>query len=179
MKKPKRIILVGHMGAGRSLLGNALADKLGWKFIDIYLGLERYMGHSLIDVVGKQAQEVILQYQADVLSYYTGKENLVITTDDTVILSPKIRGLLLQEYVIYMRINTQTQLERMSQSSFPPFPLLSEREKKAFLDNLHLERDSLFEEIAKLTIDTELSLNDDMDKIFKALEKSGNFGKSL
>lgn len=53
MRKPKRIILVGHMGAGRSLLGNALANKLGWQFIDIYLGLERYMGRSLGDVVGK------------------------------------------------------------------------------------------------------------------------------
>ncbi len=168
MKKPKRIILVGHMGAGRSLLGNALADKLSWQFIDIYLGLERYMGRSLGDVVGKQAEEGIVQYQADLLSYYTNKENLVITTDDTVVLSPKIRELLLREYVIYVRTNTQTQLEWMSRSSFPPFPLLSEAERKAFLDKLHLERDSLFEKVAKLTIDVQ-SVDDDLDKIFKAL----------
>jgi shikimate kinase len=30
MAKPKRIIIVGHMGAGKSLLAKALADKLGW-----------------------------------------------------------------------------------------------------------------------------------------------------
>lgn len=169
MKKPKRIILVGHMGAGRSVLGNALAEKLGWQFIDIYLGVERYMGRSLGDVVGKQAEGVILQYQTDLLFHYTTKENLVITTDDTVILSPKIRELLLQEYVVYMRTNTKTQLEWMSRSSFPPFPLLSEAERKAFLDKLHLERDNLFEEVAKLTIDSQ-SVDGDSDKILKTFE---------
>lgn len=170
MKKCKRIILVGHMGAGRSLLGKALADKLGWRFIDIYLGLERYMGRSLSDSMGKQGEEVILQYQADLLSHYLNEENVVITTDDTLVLSQKIRKLLLQEYVIYMKTNTKTQLEWMSDSSFPPFPLLSDVGKEAFLDKLHLERDRLFEEVAKLTINAQ-SVNDDLSKIIKALEE--------
>lgn len=170
MKKVKRIFLIGHMGAGRSLLGKALADQLGWRFIDIYLGLERYMGRSLIDVVGKQGEEVILQYQTDLISYYLNQENVIITTDDTVVLSPKIRKLLLPEYVIYMKINIETQLERMADSSFPPFPFLSDSDKAAFLDKLHRERDHLFEETAKLTIETKLSLNDDLSKIMKALE---------
>ena len=171
MNKPKRIFLVGHMGAGRSLLGKALADKLGWEFIDIYMGLERYMGRSLPDVVGKQAEAVILQYQADLVSFYRNKEQVVITTDDTAVLNPKIRELLLQEYVIYMRTNTQTQLEWMSQSSFPPFPLLSDVDKKAFLDQLHRERDHLFAEVAKLMVDAQ-SVNGDLNIILKALEKS-------
>ncbi|HVV68527.1 MAG TPA: shikimate kinase [Gammaproteobacteria bacterium] len=170
MQKPKRIILVGHMGAGRALLGKAVADQLDWQFIDIYLGLERYMGRSLNDVVGKQSEEVILQYQADLLSHYTKQENLVITTDDTVILSPKIRELLSQEYVIYIKVDTQTQLDRMAQSSFPPFPLLSEENRKAFLNKLHLERDALYAQVAKLTIETH-SLEADLQKIFQALGK--------
>ena len=171
MKKYKRVFLIGHMGAGRSLLGKALADQLGWGFIDIYLGLERYMGRSLGEIVGEQSEAVILQYQADLVSYYLNKENVVITTDDTVILSPKIRKLLLPEYVIYMKINTKTQLERMNDSAFPPFPLLSEADKIPFLDKLHRERDSLFEEAAKLTIETKLSLEDDLGKIIKTLEE--------
>lgn len=171
MKKPERIFLVGHMGAGRALLGKALADKLAWQFIDINMGLERYMGRSMGEVVGKQAEEVILQYQTDLLSHYATKENVVITTDDTVVLNPKNKELLIKEYVIYAKINTETQLERMSQSSFPPFPLLSEADKKAFLNKLHLERDKLYEEVATLTIDTQAAnVNEDLKKIFKALE---------
>jgi tRNA A37 threonylcarbamoyladenosine biosynthesis protein TsaE len=34
MSKPKRIFIVGHMGAGKALLSEALAKKLGWQYID-------------------------------------------------------------------------------------------------------------------------------------------------
>ena len=32
MTKPKRIIIVGHMGSEKSLLAQALAVKLGWQY---------------------------------------------------------------------------------------------------------------------------------------------------
>ena len=34
MAQPKRIFVVGHMGAGKFLLSEALAKKLGWQHID-------------------------------------------------------------------------------------------------------------------------------------------------
>lgn len=34
---PKRIFVVGHMGAGKALLSEALAKKLNWEFIDANL----------------------------------------------------------------------------------------------------------------------------------------------
>ena len=43
MTKPKRIFVVGHMGAGKALLSEALAKKLGWQFIDANPSLERYI----------------------------------------------------------------------------------------------------------------------------------------
>lgn len=174
MNKHKRIFLVGHMGGGRALLGKVLAEKLGWQFVDIYLGLERYMGRSLSEIVDKKSEEGILQYQADLLAHYRNKEHVVITTDDTIVLSPKIKQLLSSEYVVYLKISTPLQLERMSQSSFPAFPLLSDSDRKAFLDKLHRERDSLFEELAKLTVDTKVdtkSLENDLNIILKDLEK--------
>jgi shikimate kinase len=42
MAQPKRIIIVGHMGAGKSLLAKTLAAKLGWQYVDANLGLERF-----------------------------------------------------------------------------------------------------------------------------------------
>ena len=41
MAKLKRIFIVGHMGAGKSLRGVALAKRLGWQYIDANPGLER------------------------------------------------------------------------------------------------------------------------------------------
>jgi shikimate kinase len=50
MTKTKRIFIVGHTGAGKSLCAEALAKKLGWQFIDANPGLERYIGRSLTEI---------------------------------------------------------------------------------------------------------------------------------
>lgn len=34
MNKHKRIFIVGHSGAGKGMLAQAVAEKLGWQFID-------------------------------------------------------------------------------------------------------------------------------------------------
>jgi shikimate kinase len=33
-ERPKRIVLVGMMGSGKSTVGRALADELGWPLLD-------------------------------------------------------------------------------------------------------------------------------------------------
>src|SRR5579871_6631402 len=57
MTKPKRIFIVGHMGAGKALFGEALAKKLGWQYIDANPILERYIGRSLNEIFGKQVRK--------------------------------------------------------------------------------------------------------------------------
>lgn len=170
MNSQKRIFIVGHMGAGKALIGQALAERLGWQFIDTYLGLERYVGRSTNECIGKQGEDAILQCQAQILAHYINKENVVITTDDTMILSGEIRKMLSPEYVIYLKVSTPVQIQRMSGGSFPLSPLLPTSERKAFLDKLHAERDHLFEEVAKFSFDSK-SINDDLHQILKALEE--------
>jgi shikimate kinase len=50
-----------------------------------------------------------------------------------------------------------------------PAPLLSVVELKTFLDQLHVERDRLFEEVATLVVDSK-SVDDDVQLILKKLE---------
>ena len=37
---PVRILLVGFMGAGKSSVGRALAEALGWRFVDFDEAIE-------------------------------------------------------------------------------------------------------------------------------------------
>ena len=43
MTKSKRIIIVGHMGAGKSLFAKKLAAELDWQYVDANIGLERFI----------------------------------------------------------------------------------------------------------------------------------------
>src|ERR1700686_2081335 len=166
MAKPKRIFIVGHMGAGKSLRGEALAKKLGWQFIDANPGLERYIGRSLNEIFGKHGEEAFHQCEAEIISHYIGKEHVVVIMEEAVIATEKNRKLLSSEYVVYLKVSTPVQIERWPEGRSPLLPIA---DRKAFLDKQHLERDSLFEEVATLTIES-VATEEDVNKIIKSFE---------
>lgn len=167
MTKPKRIFIIGHTGAGKSLRGEALAKKLRWQYIDANPGLERYIGRNLKDILGEQGEEAFHQCEAEIISHYIGKEHVVVIMEEAVIATEKNRKLLSSEFVVYLKVSTAVQIKRWPEGRSPVLPIA---DKKAFLDKQHLERDSLFEEVATLTIES-ISIEDDVDKIIKALEE--------
>ncbi len=164
MTKPKRIFIVGHTGAGKFLLGEALAKKLGWQFIDANPGLERYIGRSLNEILGKQGEEAFHKCEAEIISYYIDKENVVVLLEEAVIATEENRKLLSKEFVVYLKVSTPVQIERWSKGRTPLLPIA---DLKAFLDKQHHERDSLFEEVATITIDS-TSVEEGVNKIIKA-----------
>lgn len=166
MSKYKRIFIVGHAGAGKFLLGEALAKKLGWEFIDANPGLERYIGRNLNEILGKQGEQAFHDCEAEIISHYIGKENVVVILEEAVIATEKNRKLLSPEFVVYLNVSTPVQIERWQQGRTPLLPIA---DKKAFLDKQHHERDSLFEEVATLTIEP-ISVEDSVQKILKAVE---------
>lgn len=167
MTNPKRIFIVGHMGAGKFLLTEALAKRLGWELIDANPSLERYVGRSLNHILGKQGEEAFHRCEAEIISHYIGKENIVVVMEESVVATEENRKLLSSEFVIYLKVSTSTQLERMKGGRIPLLPVA---DMKAFLDKQHTERDHLFEEVATLTIDS-VSVEEDVNTIMKALEK--------
>ncbi len=167
MTKPKRIFIIGHMGAGKALLSEALAKKLGWQYIDANPSLERYIGRSLHEILGKQGEVAFHKCEAEIISHYIGKEHVVVLLEEAVIATEENRKLLSSEFVVYLKVSTPVQIERMKGGRTPLLPIV---DLKAFLDKQHLERDSLFEEVATLTIES-ISVEQDVNKIIKALEE--------
>jgi shikimate kinase len=167
---PKRIFIVSHKGAGKALLTEALAKKLGWQYIDADPSLERYFMRSMHDIVGKQGEEAFHQFEAEVISYYKNKDHVVVALDEGVISTEKNRKLLSSEYVIYLKISIPTQLERMKSGRVSVLPI---DDVKSFLEKQHLERNKFYEDVATLTIDS-VSVEDDVNKILKAVEDEVN-----
>lgn len=167
MTKPKRIFVIGHMGAGKALFSEALAKKLGWQYIDANPSLERYIGRSLNEILGKHGEEAFHQCESEIISHYISKEHVVVVMEESVIATEKNRKLLSSEYVIYLKVSISEQIERMKGGRIPLLPIAN---LKAFLDQQHLERDRLFEEVATLTIES-ISVEEDVNKAIKELGK--------
>lgn len=166
MEKSKRIFVTGHMGAGKALLSEALAKELGWQYIDANPSLERYIGRSLHDILGGEGEAAFHRCEAEIISCYAQKENVVVVLEESVIATEENRKLLSTEFVIYLKVSTETQMERMKGGRTP---LLSIANLKSFLDKQHAERDHLFEAVATLVVDS-VSVEEDMKKIMTRLE---------
>lgn len=167
MNQPKRIFVMGHMGAGKALFSEALAKRLGWQFIDANPSLERYIGRNLVDILGLEGEAAFHRCEAEILSYYKTKEQVVVVLEEAVIATKENRQLLSSEFVVYLKVSIPTQLERMKGGRTPLLPIANLVE---YLEQQHRERDHLYEESATLTIDS-IDIEEDVNQIIKALEE--------
>lgn len=155
------------MGAGKALLSEALAKKLGWQYIDANPSLERYIGRSLNEILGKQGEEAFHRCEAEIINHYIDEDHVVVLMEEAVIATEENRKLLSSQFVVYLKVSTPVQIERMQGGRIPLLPI---PDLKAFLDKQHFERDSLFEEVATLTIES-ISVEEDVNKIIKTFEE--------
>ena len=94
MSQHKYIFIVGHSGAGKGVLAQGVAKALGRKLIDADLALAPSIGRSVSDIIGKQGEKLFYHCLSDILSYQLTQDNIVVTTDDSIVCSEKNRQLL-------------------------------------------------------------------------------------
>lgn len=153
MNQFKRIFIIGHPGAGKALFAKSLAEKLGWQFVDADFGLEFQIGRTISEIVGKQGVNAMQDCESEILATLLNKENIVVTTDASIVSHEKNRHLLSSEFVVYLKVSTAVQIERTSRK---PLPLLAITDLKTFFDQLHLDRDHLYEQVASITINSDI-----------------------
>jgi shikimate kinase len=168
MSQPKRIFIVGNSGAGKGVLAQALAKKLDWTFIDADFGLAPTIGRTMAEVLGNKGEEAFHHCLSAILSNQLSKENIVVTTDDSIVCFDKNRELLSSEFTIYLKVSTPVQLERISHNR----PLLPVTDYQAFLNNLHRERDDLYDQVASFSLSSDDgAIEEHVLSIVKAIEK--------
>lgn len=167
MSKPKRIFVVGHMGAGKFLFAEALAKKLGWELIDANPSLERYIGRNLSEILGKEGEQAFHRCEAEIIARFSEKEHVVVVLEEAAVTTEQNRKLLSSEYVVYLKASIPTQIERMKGGRIPLLPI---PDLKVFLEKQHQERDNFYEEVATLIVETK-SIEEDLTKIIEDLEK--------
>jgi shikimate kinase len=167
MTKPKRIFIVGHMGAGKFVFTEALAKKLEWQIVDANPSIESYIGRQTRDILGEQGEAAFNRCQADIISHYIGKENVVVLLEECVVSSEQCRKLLYPEFVVYLKVSIPTQLDRMKKGRVTSLPV---EDMKNFLEKQHHERDAFYEEVASLIVES-VGYSDQVSEINKMVEE--------
>jgi shikimate kinase len=67
LKRTPAIYLVGFMGCGKSTVGRALADEIGWSFVDLDEVIERRQGVSIASIFDTQGEAAFREMECATL----------------------------------------------------------------------------------------------------------------
>jgi shikimate kinase len=147
------IFLVGMMGAGKTTLGRALAQRLGREFVDSDRILVERTGVPVATIFEIEGEEGFRRRESAVLAELALRDGLVVATGGGAVLSAENRQLLrARGTVIYLRARLESLWERTRQDTTRP--LLATADPRATLAELLEKREPLYREAAHIVVDT-------------------------
>jgi shikimate kinase len=147
------IFLVGMMGAGKTTLGKALAQRLRRDFIDTDRILIERTGVPVATIFEIEGEEGFRRRESAVLAELADRPPSVIATGGGVVLAEANRRLMRESgTVVYLRARLESLWERTRHDASRP--LLATPDPRARLAELLEEREPLYREAAHVVVDT-------------------------
>ncbi|GLX78830.1 shikimate kinase 1 [Thalassotalea insulae] len=155
MAEKRNIFLVGPMGAGKSTIGRELADKLHLEFFDSDQEIERRTGADIAWVFDLEGEEGFRKREEAVINDLSEKQGIVLATGGGSVISSQIRNRLsARGIVVYLETTIDKQVARTQRDRRRPLLQTSE-EPRTVLENLAVERNPLYEEVADVIVQTD------------------------
>lgn len=171
-----RIVLTGFMGSGKTSAGALLAERLGWRFVDLDQEIERRDGRTVPRIFGESGEAHFRHLETAALASLLGQRRVVIALGGG---APEELGnrLLLEQTphtaVVYLSAPYATLVERcVAQAAEPGTterPVLADR--VAAETRFHLRRPH-YERIASHSVETgELGLEGTVEAVLGVFKR--------
>jgi len=161
------VFLVGPMGAGKTTVGKKLSGLLCMKFIDSDHLLESKHNTTVANIFNFHGEAYFREQEQSLLHELTQRKNTILATGGGCILRESTRTILSRNGIVcYLRVSAQQQIQRTLFTGHRPMLPANVSEHLNFFQKMHLERSSLYESIAHLSIDTDCF---DVDTIARML----------
>jgi XRE family aerobic/anaerobic benzoate catabolism transcriptional regulator len=122
-ERGRRIALVGLRGAGKTTLGQMLAKKLGWPFVELNRVVEQEYGASVSMLIEMSGVTAFRRYeQASLEKVIAENDKVVIATAGGIVSNPETYALLLRRaHTVWVQAQPQEHMSRvMAQGDFRP-----------------------------------------------------------
>jgi XRE family transcriptional regulator, aerobic/anaerobic benzoate catabolism transcriptional regulator len=165
-----RIALIGLRGAGKSTLGEKLAQALGVPFIELDREVEKEAGANLGEVFAMYGQDAFRRFERRALERVLNQhERAVIATGGSLVTDPDIYELLLERCLcVWLKASPEEHMARViAQGDMRPF-----KGRSAALDEIRrllADRDQLYARAAVVVETSGRNVKQSLHEIRKAL----------
>lgn len=119
--KFKRIYLLGFMGCGKSTVGQILAKKLRWSFLDLDEEIQRGEEHSISFIFQNLGEAHFRELEYRYLKEASGRENTVVALGGGTFVDPRNRSIIQESGTsVWLKISLPTVLERIENNGSRP-----------------------------------------------------------
>ena len=148
------IFLVGPMGSGKSTVGRALANKIGYQFLDSDREIEARCGVDIPTIFDYEGEAGFRDRESRMIDELTRLPGIVLATGGGSILREQNREHLNSRgHVILLQVDIKEQLRRVAFDSSRP--LLKTDDPEARLKSLMEEREPIYKAVADVEISTD------------------------
>jgi shikimate kinase len=112
---PRRIVLTGFMGSGKSTVGPLLASRLGWSFVDADDSIEADAGCTIPELFRRHGEAEFRRRERDTIARLAGGDRLVLALGGGAIEEAATRALLLSApdtLLVHLEVELATALAR-------------------------------------------------------------------
>jgi shikimate kinase len=133
------VFLIGMMGAGKSTVGQLLAQQLQYHFFDTDDLVERSTQRKIPEIFANSGEASFRQIEHQVLAEVAAYTHLVISTGGGIVLDRMNWSYLRYGIVVWLDVPVDVLHQRLTESSVPR-PLLNAPDPKAVLSDIYTQR---------------------------------------
>jgi shikimate kinase len=114
---PRRIVLTGFMGSGKTTVGPLIAARLGWSFIDVDDAVEAEAGTTIAEIFARHGEPVFRAREHAAIARLAAGDSLVMALGGGAIETEATRALLLTTpgtLLVHLEVELATTLNRCS-----------------------------------------------------------------
>lgn len=154
MNPSPNLFLIGPMGSGKSSIGRRLAQHFGMTCVDLDASIEARTGASVTTIFEIEGEAGFRQRECEMLAETSAQQGIVLATGGGAVLATTNRSLLRERgFVLWLETTVEQQLARLVRDR--QRPLLNAPDRRARLEQLALERDPVYRELADFAVASE------------------------
>ena len=146
------MVLVGPMGAGKTTIGELLAQRWGVQVRDTDADIVAAQGREISDIFVDDGEAAFRALERDAVARALAEHDGVLSLGGGAVLDPGTRDLLAGHTVVFLRVGLGDAVKRVGLGTSRPLLMGNVRGRiKALLD----ERTPVYESVATHTVDTD------------------------